>query len=69
MNLFPRSDLPFLNILHLATTVGRNSGGFGPTLIELAREQRSLGQRTTIWTLDPPEEVELVTLRCTCKTM
>lgn len=45
-----------LNILHLAASIGRNSGGIGPTLVELTREQCVLGQRATIWSLDPPAE-------------
>lgn len=60
MTLSLYSDLYPLNILNLAPSIGRQSGGLGPTLIELTRAQCALGQNATIWTLDPPEEIDWI---------
>jgi len=60
MNSSQPSELGPLNILHLAASIGRDSGGLGPTIIELVREQRALDQRATIWSLDTSAEAEWV---------
>jgi len=48
-----------LNILHLASSIGRNSAGIGYSAVGLVREQLSLGCGATIWTLDREPATEL----------
>lgn len=45
-----------MNILHLAASIGPRSGGFGPTVLGLVREQRKQGGEAAIWCLDPRPE-------------
>ena len=45
-----------MRILHLVTLAALRSGGLGAVSLSLAREQRSLGHESTIWSLDSPAE-------------
>ncbi|MEZ4733815.1 MAG: glycosyltransferase [Caldilineaceae bacterium] len=39
-------------VVHVATWIGRYSGGVGPVVANLAREQSQIGVTATIWSLD-----------------
>lgn len=46
-----------MNILHLSDSIGRKSGGLGPTLIGLNCEYRAMNHRATVWSLDSSAEL------------
>ena len=46
------NDKPPLKILHLIPSVGNSSGGLGPVALGFSREQKRLGCKPTIWTLE-----------------
>lgn len=47
-----------LSILHLAPSVGANSGGLGPVALGFSKEQKRLGCKPIIWTLDSSSVVQ-----------
>lgn len=49
-------SLNSLNILHTITSVGPKSFGLGPVALNLVSEQRSLGYRSRIWSLDSEKD-------------
>jgi len=45
-----------VNVLHVATIVGKSSFGIGPVALNLARGQQALGHRAEIWSCDSATE-------------